>query len=106
QAAVRQMREEIDAEVQAGEVLWTLENFWHGRAMDGSGQADVEHHEIGLYVAAAMPASLEQSESFPGRGGVGINRPFALEYRWFDLAALDGVDVRPAALRGLLAQRT
>ncbi|MQA00478.1 MAG: NUDIX domain-containing protein [Dehalococcoidia bacterium] len=105
QAAMREMREEAGAEVQPGELLWVIENFFRANALDAPGVdgAPADHHEVGLYVAVRLPPHLEQAESFTGVEREGTPHEFALEFRWFGLDALDGIDLRPASLRERLA---
>ncbi len=96
----REMREEAGMKVEAGEVLWVLENFAEFRsAMDGPGRGAVLlHHEIGVSVEARVPARFERRESFGGAELAGTKHEFALEFRWFAAGDLEGVDVRPEAM--------
>jgi 8-oxo-dGTP pyrophosphatase MutT (NUDIX family) len=105
QAAVREMQEEIGADIEAGDILWIIENFFHTNALDhiGLGGEPIDHHEIGLYVEAKLPHHLEESDSFMGAELAGTDAEFGLEFRWFDPGQLREIDVRPAVLIDLLA---
>lgn len=96
----REMREEAGMKVEAGDVLWVLENFAEFRsAKDGPGKGEVLlHHEIGVYVEATVPPRFERRESFYGAELAGTADEFALEFRWFAAGDLDRVDVRPASM--------
>jgi ADP-ribose pyrophosphatase YjhB (NUDIX family) len=99
-AVRREMREETGGKVEPGEVLWVYENFAeHASAVDGpGGGAPLPHHEIGVYVAASVPARFERRDSFGGSELAGTPDEFKLEFRWFRLDEVGGLDVRPAGV--------
>lgn len=99
-ALIREMREEIDADVHVEGMLWMIQNFFEHRPIDRRGANDepVGHHEIGLYMAMRLPRRFETIESFWGTELAGTEWEFRMEFRWFPLEDLAAVDVRPAVL--------
>ena len=91
---VREMKEELDEDVQCGELLYVVENFFE--------YSGTQYHEIGLFfLVHLLPAS---------RLGTNIS-PFVItegqttfEFAWFDRSRLPEVDVRPAFLRQSLSR--
>ncbi len=85
---VREMQEEIGADVKVDRLLWLAENFFHfdGRA----------HHELGLYYLMHLPvdSSLRDTTMFFGREG---DRP--VHFEWFPVDALEDVRLFPTFLR-------
>ncbi len=91
-AVVREMLEETDEPLECGELVFVVENFF------GSGSAP--QHEVGLYFRAALRSGsrlLDKTASHKGTEG-----GKALEFRWFELAELEGVNLHPAFLRSAL----
>jgi ADP-ribose pyrophosphatase YjhB (NUDIX family) len=104
EALVREMREEIDADIEVGGLLWVIENFFTHAGLDVPGSDAVRrHHEVGLYLSMYLPADLVVRERFTGVELAGTPHEFRMEFRWFDRSELGAVDVRPAALRERLA---
>jgi ADP-ribose pyrophosphatase YjhB (NUDIX family) len=104
EALGREMREEISADVQVGDLLWLVENFFEHWALDGPpGGAAAQHHEVGLYLEMRLPEHLERVDSFAGAELAGTPDEFALEFRWFPQDEVAALDVRPLALRERLA---
>lgn len=105
-ALIREMAEEIDADVEVDGMLWMIQNFFEHPSMDnrGSGHDPVGHHEIGLYMAMGLPRRFETVESFWGTESAGTEWEFRMEFRWFLLADLAGVDIRPAVLQHKLCE--
>ncbi|MDX1659254.1 MAG: NUDIX domain-containing protein [Nitriliruptorales bacterium] len=100
----REMREEIDAEVEVGGLLWVIENFFEHAPLDDSGQrAPTAHHEIGLYLEMSVPDEVEQRDSLVGIEFAGTEREHRLEFRWFGQDEVGAMDVRPEMLRDRLA---
>ena len=94
------MREEAEMKVEPGEVLWVDENFFESATPIDSpgGGAILQHHEIGFYVAASVPARFTRRESFGGRELAGTPHEFALEFRWVAPEELDTYDIRPSRI--------
>lgn len=87
-ALCREMKEEIDAEVEVCRLLWAVENFF---AFEGE-----PFHELGYYYEMTLPpyhAPSTVGSAFVGREG---ERP--LLFRWFALAELAAVQILPAFL--------
>lgn len=102
QAVRRELREELDTEVQVGQLLWVVENLYLYR--------ERPQHGVELHFLVRLPegSPLLQRESFErGEWGVGLNGGPAsavrLLFRWFTTQELAGLDLRPALLREALA---
>lgn len=94
QALVREMHEELGVAVVPGALACVVENFF---AYGG-----VDYHEMGLYLhAQPQPGSLLDQSPGPYGGVEGQRR---LEFAWFDLVDLAGLDLRPAFLCDALAK--
>lgn len=90
---VREMLEETGEHIQCGELLFVVENFfeYNGR----------QQHEVGLYFRSTLrPESGLRDKTISCKG---IEDSKALEFRWFQLAELESVNLHPAFLRGALA---
>ena len=87
----REMREEIDSDVEVERLLWLAENFfvYQGRSF----------HELGLYFLLTIPADshILNLESFPGEEG-----ETHLMFQWFPLDVLDRLPLYPTFLRDRL----
>lgn len=94
EALVREMQEELGLAVLPGALACVVENFFV--------YAGTAYHETGLYlhVHPQPPSLLDQSQG-PYEGAEGSRR---LEFAWFELSALAGLDLRPPFLRDALAQ--
>ncbi|MDX1619679.1 MAG: NUDIX domain-containing protein [Nitriliruptorales bacterium] len=103
EALHREMREEIDAEVEVGGLLWLIENFFDHRPLDGSGGEPVAHHELGMYLEMSMPQQVQEREEFDGIELAGTEDEFRLRFRWFLQEEVSSTDVRPAVLGDRLA---
>ena len=91
---VREMQEELDEMVTCGSLAFAVENFFEGHGKP--------NHELGFYFQASLSKKsplLDASRSHLGKEG-----ERALEFRWFPLAALEAVDLRPSFLRRALAE--
>jgi 8-oxo-dGTP pyrophosphatase MutT (NUDIX family) len=89
---VREMKEEMGRQVEVGRLLWLVENFFTWRG------ADI--HELALYyemVFRADPAWPATLEDFTGKEGV-----ITLHFRWFPLAEIERVRIKPAFLQTAL----
>jgi len=85
----REMREELDVEIQVGRLLWVVENFFV--------HTGVPYHELGLYYLMTFPGDCHLYRSTgPFRGDEeGIDLVFA----WFPLEDLHESALFPTFLR-------
>ncbi|QBE66891.1 NUDIX hydrolase [Pseudoduganella lutea] len=89
----REFEEEIGEAVECGALLHVVENFF--------ALGDRPYHEVGLYFDVTLrPGSALLDKA---RSHAGIEGERHLEFRWFSRSALDGLEIRPAALRDALA---
>lgn len=88
----REFNEELGLTVQCSELLGIGENFFDYRGEP--------HHEIGLYFSVSLPAGAPIGDK--GQVHYGVEGERRLEFKWFALAALRDLDVRPTALRDAL----
>ena len=92
-AVVREMLEETDEQLECGELLFVVENFFEH---NGTPQ-----HEVGLYFRSSLsPESRLRDKTVSHAGTEGFK---ALEFRWFRLIELEQVNLHPVFLRGALA---
>ena len=90
-ALERELMEETGREVQVGDLLWVVEDFFH---LDGT-----YHHEL-AFTYAIFPEDLTiLSSTWTHRTADGDTR---IELRWFDLDHLEAVPFRPAFLKAEL----
>lgn len=84
----REMREELDIEVEVVRLLWLVENFFQHQGHD--------HHELGLYFLMQTPAG------WPHRTAVepfiGDENGVRLVFQWFPLDKLASLRVYPSFL--------
>ncbi len=85
----RELREELGIENQVMQLVWTVENFF---TLDGE-----DFHEVGFYFKVSLP----QNTDFFGEES--FVRDPGLEFRWFDLEAMQTVDLRPRFLKSKLS---
>jgi ADP-ribose pyrophosphatase YjhB (NUDIX family) len=89
-AVRREIREELESDSQVERLVWVIENFF---VMNGA-----RFHEIGLSYLVTLPPDsplLDKLTPRPFHEPVGTD----MEMRWFHLADLSSVDLRPAFLR-------
>lgn len=89
EAIIREMREEIDADVRVERLLWVVESFF-----EYNNQA---FHELGLYFHITLPPDsplLATDNSF-----LGDESGIPLIYRWFPQDALEPLELYPAFLK-------
>ena len=89
---VREMKEELGEDVSCGPLLHVAENFF-----DLAGQ---RNHEIGFYFLVSLPDAsrhLDKAHSYRGLEG-----HLNLEFRWFALAELASINLRPTFLQDSL----
>ena len=84
----REMREELDAHVEVGRLVWVLENFFE---FDGT-----PFHEVGLYFELSIPDPPGDilADEFQRRDDGGE----LLIFRWVPVPELDSVRVLPSFL--------
>lgn len=87
----REMREELDTEVEVGRLLWLVENFFEYEGMP--------YHELGFYFLVTLPpaSTLTTSDTFSGYEG-----NLELIFRWAGLNELDGMVLLPSFLKAWL----
>lgn len=98
----REFREELEAEVQVGRLLWVAENFFRFRGW--------ECHEIGLYYQVEL---LGAAQALHAQDRFVRVEPFSslnddtpglrLEFRWIPVEGIASVDLRPSFLKQHLA---
>jgi ADP-ribose pyrophosphatase YjhB (NUDIX family) len=93
---VRELLEELGLAVQCQELACVGENFFEYEREP--------HHEIGLYFRVSLPPDAPINDRATTHVGVEGDR--RLEFRWFALPSLHGLDFRPVALRDALATGT
>lgn len=93
-AVVREMREELEQDVICGPLTYVVENFFEDRGK--------QNHEVGFYFQASFAAGSRLLDAT--RSHIGIEGTRRLEFRWFDLASLGEVDLRPSFLRQSLSE--
>ncbi len=97
-AVQREVREELDEETEIGRLLWVVENFftYHG----------LEFHSLELVFEVTLPADSRWQDTEATYSAVerdALGREVRLVFRWFPLAQLDSVHLRPSFLNtGLL----
>jgi ADP-ribose pyrophosphatase YjhB (NUDIX family) len=97
EALKREIREELDAEIQGSRLVWVVENFFNLHKK--------EWHEIGLYYLVTLPENspLCKSEEFTGietgseEFSYGENE-IELICKWHHLDDLDGINLKPSFL--------
>lgn len=93
-ALKREMMEELELEVSVKRLLWAVETFFE---FEGT-----PFHELGFYFLMEFePESgiYERRESFTGYDGT-----LKLEFRWYDVNELDGIELKPEFLKQSLRQ--
>lgn len=90
EAMSRELQEELGKTDQNSQLRWIVENFF---TLGGE-----RFHEIGFYFAVSLGPGTE----FTGQES--FTREPAWEFCWFDLVAIQALDVRPQFLKWKLAQ--
>ncbi|HSD39669.1 MAG TPA: NUDIX domain-containing protein [Rhodocyclaceae bacterium] len=93
---VREMREEIGQDVVCGPLTYIAESFFE----DGGRL----NHEIGFYFQASFAVGSRFLDATQSHTGVEGNQ--RLEFKWFQLESLGGVDLHPSFLRQSLSEPT
>ncbi len=91
----REMREELDAEVQLERLLWVVESFFLTNTSR-------PFHEIGMYYLMTLPAESTLHDKTQAVTGMDFGAPFTL--KWFPLDALADLPLFPPFLRTRLTQ--
>lgn len=92
EALRREMREELDEDVDVGRLLWVVENFF---THDG-----LTMHELALMYEIRLPTASPLLDVTQERHT--LDGGATLTFRWFPLAELERVDLRPNFLRTAL----
>lgn len=92
----REMREELEQDVVCGPLTYVVENFFEDRGR--------QNHEIGFYFQASFASGSRLLDTTQSHIGTEDNR--ILEFKWFQLASLSEVDLRPSFLRQSLSEPT
>lgn len=91
---VREMDEELTEAVECTELVYVVENFFT--------YASKPSHEVGLYFTTNLrPESALLDKS---RSHWGVEGDSRLEFRWFAIDQLVGLDLRPSFLRQSLSR--
>lgn len=94
QSLRREMREELNAEVEVVRLLWVAENFFHYHQ---------DCHELGLYFLIDLEPDFphyDKTRPFYGiENGPGGDMNLRLIFRWFPLDELEQVPLYPTFLR-------
>lgn len=90
QTLLREMREEIQLDIQVGRLLWIIENFFTHH--------EEQVHELALYYEFNLPdhcALLNKGASHTGGDFTSSGLAVRLEYKWFRLDELPRVRLYP-----------
>ena len=91
---VREMREELDEAVTCGPLAFVVENFFEHRGQP--------NHELGFYFRATLADDSRLLDAACSHRGAEGDQ--ALEFRWFALAGIAAIDLRPSFLRAALVE--
>ncbi len=97
-AVVREMREELAAELEVERLLWLVEGFFKLN--------DRRFHELGLYFLLKLPEESplhDCAEPFYGIEADFGGAPLRLVFQWFDVETLKDARVYPLFLRTALS---
>jgi ADP-ribose pyrophosphatase YjhB (NUDIX family) len=89
----REMREELDADVQVERLLWVVENFFNYLGMDW--------HELAFYFLMSFPSGSEVYERTEPFHGFEETAPegMLLIFKWHSLDRLDEITLLPSFLK-------
>ena len=96
QTVVREMREELEQIAVCGPLTYVVETFFEDRGR--------QNHEIGFYFQVSFAAGSKLLDATKSHIGVEGNQK--LEFKWFQVASLGEVDLRPSFLRQSLSAST
>ncbi len=98
EAIHREIREELGATVETGDLLWVVENFFE--------YMDTDCHEVGLYYKTQFSGEsrrLNIADEFEGLETHFVaDKTFKLYFKWFSADEIKNVDIRPAFLKKAL----
>lgn len=97
-AVERELNEELGWAITTRRLLWVVENFFEYPGGMDTAETSAFHHEIGFYFLVDAPDEVSR----PGSHFVETESDGQLEFRWFHLADMDAIDLRPRALKDLL----
>jgi len=90
----REFCEELDAELQIGEMCFVSESIYHGRRRE-----DSVRHEVVFYFDAAPAGPLQETN------GVVFSPEEKMNFRWLPLTELANTNLLPGALKEFLMNR-
>jgi ADP-ribose pyrophosphatase YjhB (NUDIX family) len=93
-AIAREIKEELGEEPKISKLVYVVENFF-----DISSE---QHHELGFYYEASLGSQSKFLDKY--KSHIGVERNRKLEFRWFPMNELMGVNLRPSFLKEALAQ--
>ena len=96
ETVVREMREELERDAVCGPLTYVVENFYKDRGR--------QNHEIGFYFQASFASGSKLLDATQSHIGFEGNQ--RLEFKWFQVASLCNVDLRPSFLRQSLSVPT
>jgi ADP-ribose pyrophosphatase YjhB (NUDIX family) len=88
EALKREMREEIATDIKVGRLVWVVENFFKPE--------NKPYHEIGIYYLMDLPGDsiVFKADEYTCQDG-----PVKLRFRWFPVAEITHVEIRPSFLK-------
>jgi ADP-ribose pyrophosphatase YjhB (NUDIX family) len=88
----REMREELESDVEVGRLVWVIENFYDWR--------DEPCHEISLCFEVMLPSGSHLLDTNATWRAIDLG--VELEFRWFPLAEIEQVRILPDCYRRAL----
>jgi ADP-ribose pyrophosphatase YjhB (NUDIX family) len=89
EALVREMREELQVDIQIRRLLWIAEYFYR--------ENFTNYHEIGFYYFAKLPKGSDLFD--PSRVYTTQDGATKLEFRWYSIASLTSLSLYPEFLK-------
>ena len=87
----REMREELEDEVEVERLLWVMENFFEHEEMSW--------HEIGMYFLVSLPTGSTLLTTEGPHYGAEPEAGITFRLEWHDVGELEGVRLLPSFLR-------
>lgn len=95
-AAERELREEVEPDVQVQRLLWVIENFFEYQGLD--------YHEVGLYVLAAVDPSGHVHNAREPWTATEDDGKTEMTFVWHPIGSLKDLFVVPKCLAGRLRE--
>jgi ADP-ribose pyrophosphatase YjhB (NUDIX family) len=86
----REIQEELQVDIQLGELIWVIENFFQLGGRDW--------HEVGLYYRFALPEICQYVDKARSYTRIDTDMGLELIYAWVPLAGLNRIRLLPAFL--------